>query len=406
MPAKILTKLYKPSEQQSYAPALMKADQSNTSIKYDEHLMLKIFRRLDQGVSPDLEIGNFLTQKTSFAYIPPLAGYLEYTKGQTVRITLGILQGFVINQGDAWGYTQDEIGRFFEFMLGDKYKTKDVSIPSDGLLNSLDKKPADFVTEVIGTYLESVRLLGQRTAELHISLSSVAEDPDFAPVSFSSQEQRNMYQSMYSSTGEVFRTFIRNFRNIPEASQAKAKKMLSLESKIQGFLKVVLKQRFLSVRIRCHGDYHLGQVLCTGKDFVFIDFEGEPAKSLSTRRLKQSPLKDVAGMLRSFHYAIRSGLHKFLSRGLSSPDLAPLADQWAKFWYHWVSVTFLNAYLETTKDIPLFAKGGTQELEILLNIFLLEKTIYELNYELNNRPEWVDIPLDGILEIMGIKWNR
>jgi maltose alpha-D-glucosyltransferase/alpha-amylase len=235
---------------------------------------------------------------------------------------------------------------------------------------------------------------------LHISLSSVSQDPDFVPVAFTLQEQRYMYQSMYSTIGEVFRTFIKNFKNIPESSQTKAQKMLSLESKIQEFLKVLLKRRFSSARIRCHGDYHLGQVLCTGKDFVFLDFEGEPTRSLSSRRLKQSPLKDVAGMLRSFHYAIRTGLNKFLSRELPSAEISPAAHQWASFWYQWVSATFLKSYLETTKDIPSFAKGGTQEFETLLNIFLLEKAIYELNYELNDRPDWVDIPLDGILEIM------
>ena len=200
--------------------------------------------------------------------------------------------------------------------------------------------------------------MGQRTGELHIALGSVDEDPDFAPVALTLQEQRYMYQSMYSTVGQVFRTFIKNFKNIPEKSQAKAQKMLSLEPKIQEFLKVLLKQRFPSACIRCHGDYHLGQVLCTGKDFVFTDFEGEPARPLNTRRLKQSPLKDVAGMLRSFHYAIRTGLHKFLSREVHSPEIASAANQWADFWHHWVCIQFLKSYLEATKDVPSFAKVG------------------------------------------------
>jgi maltose alpha-D-glucosyltransferase/alpha-amylase len=167
-------------------------------------------------------------------------------------------------------------------------------------------------------------------------------------------------------------------------------------------LKVLLTKRFTSTRIRCHGDYHLGQILCTGKDFIFIDFEGEPSRSLSTRRLKQSPLKDVAGMLRSFHYAIRTGLQKFLARELPSPDIAPLANQWAEIWYKLTSEIFLQAYIERTKDIQSFPKPG-EEFNTLLNIFMLEKAIYELNYELNHRPEWVHIPLDGILKIMAQK---
>ncbi len=424
MPTKILNKLYDPPDQGSYQPVLMKADQSNTSIKYNEHFVLKIFRRLDQGMSPDLEIGNFLTQKTSFAYIPPLAGYFEYSRGHKstkskvgltdthsrsqsgLSMTLGILQGFVTNQGDAWQYTLDEIGRFFESMLEDKNNTNDMVVPSDGFLKSLDKTPPDFVMESIGTYLESIRLLGQRTAQLHIALATVGQDPDFSPVSFTLQEQRYMYQSIRSTVGEVFRTFIKNFKNIPESSRAKAQKMLSLESNIQDFLKVLIRQRFFSARIRCHGDFHLGQVLCTGKDFVFIDFEGEPTRSLSTRRLKQSPLKDVAGMLRSFHYASRTGLQKFLSREQPVPEIAPLANQWSNFWYHWVCIVFLRSYLDGTKDIPTFTKSGSWEFEVLLNVFILEKAIYELNYELNDRPDWVDIPLDGILDIMDIERKK
>ncbi len=400
VPTKALNKLYKPKDQESSVPTLMNVDQSNTSIKYGECLMLKIFRRLDQGMSPDLEIGSFLTQKNSFARTPPLAGYLEYSKGQMGTMTFGILQGFVINQGDAWKYTADEVSRFFEFMLGNKDKTKDAIIPSETILNSLDKEPSVFAMESIGAYLESVRLLGQRTGELHKALICIDQDPDFAPVPFTLQEQRDMYQSMYSMVGEVFRTFIKNFKNIPEISKPKAQALLGLEPTIQEFLKVLLRRRFSSARIRCHGDFHLGQVLCTGKDFVFIDFEGEPTRSLASRRLKQSPLKDVAGMLRSFDYAIRTGLSKFLSRESSSPEIVPAADQWVKFWYYWVCVIYLKSYLGSTKDVPVFAKKGSAEFEILLIVFVLEKAIYELNYELNDRPQLVGIPLDGILRIM------
>jgi len=398
IPTRMLPKVYKPDEQKPYTASLMRTDQSNTSIKFDEHLMLKIFRRLEQGINPDLEIGHFLNQKTSFSHVPSVAGYLEYAKGETATMSLGILQGYVVNQGDAWQYTSDEVGRFFEFIFSEKNKIKDVILPAESYLTAFNQETPALAMESIGTYLESVRLLGQRTAELHMALSSGTQDQDFSPASFSPQEQRYMYQSMYSTVAQAFRTFIKNFKNIPENSQAKAQKVLSLEGKIQEFLKVLLKQRFSSVRIRCHGDLHLGQVLCTGKDFVFIDFEGEPTRSITTRRLKQSPLKDVAGMLRSFHYAIRSGLHKFRSREASSVEIEPAADQWANFWYYWVSCTFLKSYLATTKDLPLFVKPGA-EFETLLNIFILDKAIYELNYELNNRPEWVDIPLDGILEV-------
>jgi maltose alpha-D-glucosyltransferase/alpha-amylase len=395
---KFLSKYYNNSEKMSYVPALMKVDQSNTSIRYNDNLVLKIFRRLDVGISPDLEVGNFLTQKASFPYVAPVAGYLEYNHGQTM--TLGILQGYVVNQGDALQYALDEIGRFFELTLVEKKRIKDVTIPENYLHSSIESPPA-FVTEALGAYLESIRLLGCRTGELHIALASSDQDQEFAPVPFTPQEQRYLYQSLYSAVGQFFRMFAKNLKNIPEASQAKAQKVIELEGAIREFIKIILEEKLSSARIRCHGDFHLGQVLYTGKDYVFIDFEGEPTRSLSSRRLKQSPLKDVAGMVRSFHYASRMGLQKFLSRELFSHEIqiAPAANQWADLWYHWVSAAFLKSYLEKTKDVPQFAKEG-REFETLLNIFTLEKSIYELSYELNNRPEWIGIPLDGILEVM------
>ncbi|MDE2027654.1 MAG: putative maltokinase, partial [Candidatus Omnitrophica bacterium] len=392
---KALAKLYKPSDKESYVPTLMKVEQSNTSVKYGEFLMLKMFRHLDLGLSPDLEMGNFLSQKVSFPYVPPVAGYAEYTNGMMVTMTLGILHGFITNQGDAWEYTKDELEKFFESMLTDKVRVREALIPPGGVLGSLDRTPPPVMMDAMGPYMESIRLLGQRTAELHAALISYGEDQDFAPAPFTFQEQRYMYQSMYSAFGQVFRTLARSLRNIPDKARLKAQQVLTLEAKIQEFLKILLKQKFTSARIRCHGDYHLGQVLYTGKDFVFIDFEGEPTRPLSTRRLKQSPLKDVAGMMRSFHYAARSGVHKFHAPGSETANV----DHWARFWYHWVSATFLTSYLKAIKGRPLFAQPG-EELTILLNIFMLEKSIYELNYELNNRLEWVDIPLDGILDIM------
>ena len=182
------------------------------------------------------------------------------------------------------------------------------------------------------------------------------------------------------------------------SSRSKAQKLLGLEAKIREYLKVLLGKRFESSRIRCHGDMHLGQALYTGKDFIFIDFEGEPTRSLSARRLKQSPLKDVAGMLRSFHYASRMGLQKFLARESNNGDITAQANQWAQFWYHWVCVAYLKSYMNTIKGIPLFPKPGN-EFKTLLNIFLLDKSVYELNYELNHRMEWLYIPLEGVLDI-------
>src|SRR5438093_7598357 len=164
-------------------------------------------------------------------------------------------------------------------------------------------------------------------------------------------------------------------------------------------LPIFLSRKITAMRVRCHGDYHLGQLLYTGKDFFIIDFEGEPARPLSERRLKRTALKDVAGMLRSFHYAAYAALFDVQTKGTLSTD-GGSAEPWADFWYYWVSVVFLKAYVEAASRGG-FLPAAREELQVLLDAFLLDKAVYELGYEINNRPTWVKIPLRGILSLVG-----
>jgi maltose alpha-D-glucosyltransferase/alpha-amylase len=179
-----------------------------------------------------------------------------------------------------------------------------------------------------------------------------------------------------------------------------AQQVLNLEGTISERFQAILDQKPTVMRIRCHGDYHLGQVLYTGHDFVIIDFEGEPARPLSERRIKRSALHDVAGMLRSFHYAAYSALLDREASGVVRPEDIPILEPWARFWYLWVSAAFLKAYLAEAGQAS-FIPQSREELQALLDAFLLEKAIYEVGYELNNRPEWVRIPLQGILDLVG-----
>ena len=172
-----------------------------------------------------------------------------------------------------------------------------------------------------------------------------------------------------------------------------------MEKDIIGRYQSICKQKISAARIRCHGDYHLGQVLFTGKDFVIIDFEGEPARSLSDRRLKRSPLLDVAGMIRSFHYAAHSALLQQVPLAPRPEDDLPLLQHWAQYWYVWVSVAFLASYLDVVRSVGLLPENP-EHLRILLDAYILEKAIYEIGYELNNRPDWVKVPLQGILQLM------
>jgi maltose alpha-D-glucosyltransferase/alpha-amylase len=384
----------------SLLPSVMKAEQSNTSVLYGKRFILKLIRRVAPGVNPDLEIGRFLTER-GFPNIPPVAGAIEIQKNRTEPITLAILQEFVPNQGDAWKFTLDQLSRYFEHALAKKLPHQDLD-RSNGSLTELASAelPAQAV-ELIGGYLQSARLIGQRTAELHICLASDAEAPEFRPESFSKLYQRSLYQSMRTLAAKTFPLLRRYADRLPRDTRDLAEDVLDSEKVVMDRFRSLTDLKMTAMRIRCHGDYHLGQVLYTGRDFFIIDFEGEPARPISERKIKRSPVRDVAGMLRSFHYAAYSALLAQKERGLVEEG-----EDWhylelcADFWYRWVSAVFLKEYLSTA------APGGflpqtRAECQVLLETYLLEKSVYELGYELNNRPDWVKIPLQGIRQLLG-----
>jgi maltose alpha-D-glucosyltransferase/alpha-amylase len=203
---------------------------------------------------------------------------------------------------------------------------------------------------------------------------------------------------MRGSTIQTLQVLRQEIDGIPEDLRANAQAVADLEKAIIERFQPIRKQKINSQRIRCHGDYHLGQVLYTGKDFIIIDFEGEPARSLSERRIKRCPLRDVAGMIRSFHYAAYASLRHKTSSKMQLEDL-PVLEQWGLYWYTWVSSAFIGSYLDLVRPTGLLPDDSDQ-LKILLDAYLLEKAIYEIGYELNNRPEWVRVPLDGILRLM------
>jgi maltose alpha-D-glucosyltransferase/alpha-amylase len=379
-------------------PSVLTPGQSNTSVVYGDRMILKLFRSLGEGVNPDLEIGLFLTERRSFVHVAPVAGSLAYKRNHNEDITVGILRGFVPNQGDAWGYTLQHLEQFFERTL--VRSSKDLVIPRKSLVELVDDEVPPLAHDTIGTYLESARLLGQHTAELHIALASEPEDPEFAPEPFSALYQRSVYESMRRLAAEAFELLKRRLGHLPKAARKKAEHLVELEPAVDRRFRALFGRKFAAKRIRCHGNYHLGHVLYTGKDFIIIDFEGEPARSLTDRRLKRCPLRDVAGMLRSFHYATYNALFfdKSIGGGLGPKEQQAL-EPWARFWYVWVATVFLKAYLQTASAAS-FLPQAPDELTVLLDVYLLEKAFYELKHELNNRPDWVRIPLRGILELL------
>ena len=395
-PSKVFRKLVGSTEN-PLEPLLIKRDQSNTSVAYGDRLMFKLFRRVTEGLNPDVEIGRFLTE-LEFAHVPPLAGHLELRKGRGEPATIGILQGLVANEGDAWRYTQDSLGYYFEEVLTRKVEVGAASLPNRSPVELAQQETPDLAKELIGTYLGSSCLLGQRTGEMHVALASDSKDPAFAPEPFTALYRRSLYQSMRSLADQSLGLLQKRLKRFPEEVQEHAAELLTLETEIFNRCRQLVERKIGGMRIRCHGDYHLGQVLYTGKDFVLIDFEGEPARSITERRLKRSPLRDVAGMLRSFNYAVLTKLRG----GALRPEDAVQLKPWGRYWEFWISVSFLNGYFDVTRQSGLLPKTR-DELNLLMNILLLDKAIYELNYELDNRPDWVAVPIEGILELIKTK---
>ncbi len=375
-------------------PRVSSAEQSNTSIVYGDGFVLKILRVLEDGVHPEAEVGAFLTDKSDFTQISPTAGTIEYQRNSGEVASLGILQKFVSNQGDAWELTLDSVARFFEEA---KATTELAPEPPTSLLDP-DAIIPESLLEMAGAYINDVRLLGSRTAELHLALSQEKEDSAFVPEAFSTLHQRSLYQAGRARLSQTFQRLRKALPKFPNdvAESVKVNGLLERQTDLDAALKRITIRKIDTVRIRCHGDYHLGQVLYTGKDFVIIDFEGEPGRPMNERRFKRSPFRDVTGMLRSFNYA---GIAALRDESLRPEDRIALTP-WANAWMGWVSAAFLKSYLDAAGD-TMFIPQDPDDTRTLVDFYLIEKCLYELDYELNNRPDWLEIPIRGLLSILG-----
>jgi maltose alpha-D-glucosyltransferase/alpha-amylase len=382
------------------AITLLSAEQSNTSVIFGERVILKLFRRLQEGINPDFEIGRFLTGRR-FDALPPVAGALELRCAGQEPATVAILQGYVRNQGDAWQVALNHLSRYFEGIL-EMPEPEEPEWPAADLMAAAGNDLPEAMGKQLNYFIDSVRLLAQRTAEMHALLASDPRDPAFSPERFSKLYQRSLYQSMRTLTLRTLSQFERAMDRLPEEIRPRAARVLARKEEILGVFRLISETVLTGKRLRCHGDYHLGQVLYTGKDFVIIDFEGEPARPVSERKIKRSPLRDVAGMLRSFHYAARSGLATERARGLFHDKELPLMETWTDCWYRWVSALFLKHYLLNAEKGD-YLPAARDQVRILLDAFLMEKAVYELGYEMNNRPDWLDIPLAGIEQLLDTK---
>ncbi len=371
---------------------ILKADQSNTAIIYNDQYFFKFYRKLEKEINPDLEIVRFLSENTNFKNSPKYAGSIEFHDNEGKTIVFGLLQEKVENQGDAWNVVIDSVGRFYERVI---VKAKKEKLPK--LVNRASitfEEAPEIIQDFIGRgFYERVVRLGQRTAEMHLALASDTTNPAFTPEYFTSNYQRSLYSSLRKLVKDRFKLLENSLDKLNEETKILARKVLELEDAVLECFGEIHQVRINAIKTRIHGDYHLGQVLFTGKDFIIIDFEGEPGFSFSERRLKKNPLKDVAGMMRSFHYAAYGKI--LLNENYRAKDLEVL-EEWADQWQHYTSRFYFGAYMEKMG----MSKELSKENEILIRTYLIEKAVYELGYELNGRPDWVNIPLRGIYYLM------
>ena len=371
--------------------SVMKAEQSNTSVKFGDRVIMKLYRRVEPGVNPELEIGRTLTSR-GFRHSPAVVGALEYTHEGDEPITLALAQTFVPNQGNAWEYTLSQLSRYFDVVSA--LHPKQASF-SPSTIPPLESPPA--TNDPFFGFLDAARLLGRRTAELHLVLGEASHDQAFVPETCPSSYVQSRVQAMRLSATRSLTLLRGRMPVLSESDQEQGRQVLGQEDAILNRLSALSTVPSTTVRIRCHGDYHLGQVLYTGKDFVIIDYEGEPARPLAERRAKHIPIVDLAGMIRSFHYAAHVALRQRLNRSTqpAAESLAP----WAEHWYQSARAAFLTGYRAVAGQAP-FSPQSQQGFNLLLEVHVLEKAIYELTYELNNRPDWVTLPLTGILQCL------
>jgi len=371
----------------------MSAEQSNTSIVYGNQLILKLFRRLQPGVNPDFEIGRQLTERANFTRVPAVAGAFEYTGLGEQPTTLGMMQQLVPSQGDGWSHALNEVARYYDEVGGD---APPAFTPPANFTALIDAKPPDAIAHAIGGYLGNAATLGRRTAEMHVALASDSSSRAFAPEPFGKADLEFVTADALGQAQKALQSLSAMGDTLPAEVGRIAAGLLNARDTLLERIRHAPALEFAASKIRIHGDYHLGQVLWSEQDFYLLDFEGEPARSIDERRLKQSPLKDVAGMVRSFGYAAYAGL--FAATASRRSDFERI-EPWARIWQTWTTGGFLRGYFAAAVN-ALFVPAAPSQRDALLQLYVLGKALYELNYELNNRPEWVRIPLYGIVELL------
>ena len=352
----------------------MGAEQSNSSINLDDRMALKIYRRLQPGANPEVEIGRFLTDHARFMNAPPTLGVVEHVDSDGLVTAIAVLQRFVRNQGDAWSWTLDVLMRIMDAM----------AFASEG--NFMELK------ESFDAYAPHMRRLGYRTAEMHKALATPTDDPAFAAEPLTLEDVRESADDACALADRAFRHLATLAGRASENSATLAARLLARKRECYDLIESCAVEPIGAIKTRIHGDYHLGQVLVVKDDVVIIDFEGEPARTVAQRRAKGTPLRDVAGMLRSFAYAVATARRRIAER---LPEVSSrLNKELVQF-----SEIFIEAYMESARGSAIWIENeGTQRRLLILHT--LSKALYEIDYEAGNRPDWIDIPIEGVLSLL------
>lgn len=376
---------------------LLETKQSNTSIIYEHRYFLKLYRRLDSTINPDAEISQYLTETVEFKNTPDYMGSIMYATQNKNNVVLGMMQDVVINAGTGWENTTDEAERYIErvetqehphqFQLHAALRT----VPL--LFENLTNREQELIENIIP---ERLSLLGKRSAEMHIALSNLKGFSGLEQEPFSLHYQRSLYSSLQSLTREAFTTLKKELPALPDHIGEEASQILKRKDEILHCFKRVFKHKIDTLKIRTHGDFQLKNLLWTGKDFIFINFEGDPSKAFSERRILRSGLRDIASMIRSFHYAAYEPLlKKNFREEFDDED----QEKWADAWYYYATRFYLNGYINTIKNTSLIPQNK-DDYRVVLETFLLEKALLELINELKMKSNRSLVGLRGIKTIL------
>jgi maltose alpha-D-glucosyltransferase/alpha-amylase len=377
--------------------AALRTRQSNTAIVFGDRFILKIYRRVEPGIHPEIETDTFL-QEQGFEYISPLTGTIDYRAESGGLMTVAALHAFVANQGDVRSYTLHSLSQFFEHALA----TKEVEQPNlDARRHPFEIReefPAG-VHEIVGAYLSTAQLLGQRTAELHLALSSDPSNPDFAPEPFTDHYRQSLYHGMMVLAAQTFQLVRQRLSSVTGTRTEDVREVLERQDEIRARFRAIPDRRVASMRIRLHDNLQLEQVLHTGKDFIFIGLGGRSEKSLSERRIKRSPWRDVASMLLSFHCAANAVLFDEVPGITHRAENAPALEKWAAYWCDWVSSMYLKGYFESAGRMSSLSLNDA-DVRLLLEAFVIERALEELGRDLIDHPEHASIPARVILRLL------